>query len=298
MKLLIACHRIDEIAGSELYHYELCRELVRQGQQVTLATYIPIGSAAASTSSYKLVPNLIEVGVKIISLQELKLQTDTYDLAVVSQPHVTDFVCNVLPMLNKISIIHSPYRSETVVHHPSIKQYVAVDVFVYQFLKNTVKLPRDMVSLIFNGIDSTKFNIKEKHSLERTTGLYVGGWNDPLRTQMFNHIVQESVQNDWDLFVVGGTTRADGYPSNIKFFDGIYNIEIFMKAVDFTVGLGGRTLIEGWMCNIPGYVYKVTPEGTILDISLKYPPKTGRFHIQNITKQHIKLYKDLSENNL
>ncbi len=298
MKILVACHRIDEIAGSELYHYELCKELVKQGQQVTLATYIPIDSEHSSAKSYPLVTNLVEQGVRIIPLQQLAVELVDYDLAVVSQPHVTEHVCKVFPTLNKVSIIHSPYRSETLVHHPSIKHYVAVDVFVYRFLRDVVNLPKNTFSLIFNGVDPNKFNRKQRCGLERTTGLYVGGWNDPLRAQMFNHITQQCVENDWDLFVLGGTTRGGRYPSNIKFFDGIYNVELFMKAADFTVGLGGRTLIEGWMCGIPGYVYKVTPEGAILEITLKYPPKVERFYIENTVNKHLTLYKTIYENNI
>ena len=161
-----------------------------------------------------------------------------------------------------------------------------------------LKIPPKQLSLINNAVDPTKFNTDGRISLERTTGLYVGGWNDPLRNVMFNHIVQECIKNDWDLFAVGNTQRGKGFSPNIKFFDGIYNVELFTKAADFTVGLGGRTLIEGWMCGIPGYVYKVNPAGEILEITLRYPPKVSRFHNYNIIKQHIKLYTSIGENTL
>jgi hypothetical protein len=297
MKILVGCHRVDEIAGSELYHYELCRELAIQGHKINLCTQIPVDSPIASTKQYPLVTNLLEKGIVIRDIKELK-PNEEFDIAVISQPHVTQYLCNVYKDLPKVSIIHSPYRSEEIIKHPSIKHYIAVDMFVYKHLKNVIKLPSSNISLIFNGVDPSKFNKNNRGKLERTTGLYIGGWNDPLRNKMFNHIVKECNKNDWDLYVVGGRVRGVGYPPNIKFFDGIYNTEIFTKVVDFTVGLGGRTLIEGWMCGIPGYIYKVTPSGEIVEVTIKYPPKTSRFHIQNIVKQHIKLYTNILENNL
>lgn len=297
MKILVACHRVDEIAGSELYHYELCKELVTLGHQVTLVTSLPVDSPIASTKQYALVPSLLEKGVEIVSIGKL-VGEEVFDIAVVSQPHVTQAICKIYQELPKVSIIHSPYRSEEVVQHSSIKHYIAVDVFVYKHLRDIIKIPVEVLSLIYNGVNPDKFNIQGRTTLERVTGLYVGGWNDPLRNNMFNHIVQECVSNDWDLYVVGSTQRSLSYPANIKFFDGIYNIEIFTKAANFTVGLGGRTLIEGWMCGIPGYVYKVSPAGAILDISLRYPPRTSRFFSSNIANQHIKLYTNILENNL
>lgn len=297
MKILVACTRIDEIAGSELYHYELCKELSTQGHDVTLCTYLPVDSPNASTKQYSIVPTLLEKGVQIVHIGQLT-GNEVFDIGVVSQPHVTQAICNILPNLNKVSIIHSPYRSEEVVVHSSIKHYIAVDVFVYRYLKTVLKIPPKQLSLIYNAVDPTKFNTDGRISLERTTGLYVGGWNDPLRNVMFNHIVQECIKNDWDLFVVGSTQRGGGYPPNIKFFDGIYNIELFTKAANFTVGLGGRTLIEGWMSGIPGYIYKVNPAGDILEVTLKYPPKVSRFYNYNIVKEHIKLYTAINENTL
>jgi hypothetical protein len=297
MKILVACHRVDEIAGSELYHYELCKELATSGHQVTLATFLPIDSPIASTKQYPLVPSLLEKGVEIVSIDKLTGK-EVFDIAVVSQPHVTQAVCSIYQELPKVNVIHSPYRSEEVTQHSSIRHYIAVDVFVYKHLRDVIQIPIKKLSLIFNGVDPSKFNTQGRTPLERLTGLYVGGWNDPLRNNMFNHIVQECISNDWDLYVVGSTQRSANYPANIKFFDGIYNIELFTKAANFTVGLGGRTLIEGWMCGIPGYVYEVSPAGDILGIALRYPPKTSRFFSSNIANQHIKLYTSILENNL
>lgn len=289
MKILVACHGITHPAGSELYHFELCRELSYHVSDLTLAVYNNFESNPHS-KYYPMIPLLQQSGVKLIHIKNLQPE-ESYDLIIASQPHINQFLCDLYPNTPKISIIHSPYRSEEPIFHDSIKHYIAVDVFILQFLKNQIKIPTKNISLIFNGIDFSKFNKNHKYKLERTTGVFIGGWNDPLRSKMFNHICDHCIKNDWDLFVVGTPHADQSKPPNIKFFSGIYNTEIFTKCADFTVGLGGRTTIEGWAFGIPSYIYKINSLGDILDIQLKYPPKMERFDIKNITQQHLNLYK-------
>lgn len=298
MNLLIACHSIVHTAGSELYHFELCRELSKHIPNITLATQFDFSTETTYSKYYSLVNQLIKCGVKLTTLDKLS-PNEKFDLIVASQPFVNNFLCSLYPTTPKISIIHSPYRSEDPIYHESIKHYIAVDVFILKYLKNEVGIPVNKIDLIFNGIDFDKFNIKHKRSLERTTGVFIGGWDDPLRNKMFNHISEFCNQNDWDLFVIGSPYPDNTKSPNIKFFTGIYNTEIFTSAADFTVGLGGRTTIEGWRFGIPSYIYTVNKHGDIMDVNLKYPPKMERFDIKNVAEQHIKLYKQIiNENNI
>lgn len=292
MKLLIACHSMIYPAGSELYHFELCKELSKHIPDITLATYNDFSLTNTDSKYYSLINTLNKCGVKLVQLQNLPPQ-ENFDLIIASQPHVNQYLCNLYPKIDKISIIHSPYRAEEPIFHKSIKHYIAVDVFVFKYLKNELKIPTNKIELIFNGIDFDKFNIKNKLKLERTTGVLIGGWNDPLRNQMFNHICEYCTINDWDLFVIGTPYPDSSKSPNVKFFTGIYNTEIFTSVADFTVGLGGRTTIEGWAFGIPSYIYKVNPSGDILDIQIKYPPKMERFNIKYVVQQHLKLYKQI-----
>lgn len=291
MKILIACHGISSPAGSELYHFELCKELSRHIPDITLGVYDDFISNPNS-NYFPMVGTLKASGIKITQLKDLN-HNENYDLIIASQPHVNKFLCDLFPHIPKISIIHSPYRSEEPIFHSSIKHYIAVDVFILQFLKNEINIPVKDISLIFNGIDLNKFDKKYKYNLERTTGVFIGGWNDPLRNNMFNHICNHCIENNWDLYVIGTPFPDQSKPQNIKFFSGVYNTEIFTRCADFTVGLGGRTTIEGWAFGVPSYIYKTNPSGDILDIQLKYPPKMDRFNIKNITQQHIELYKKI-----
>jgi hypothetical protein len=297
MKILIACHGIVYPAGSELYHFELCKELSYHIPNLTLAVLNDF-ELNPHSKLFPMVQILKEHGVKLIQLKDID-PNEKYDLIIASQPYVNNFLCELFPLIPKISIIHSPYRSEEPIFHDSIKHYIAVDVFILQFLKNQIKIPIKDISLIFNGIDFNKFNKNYKYKLERTTGVFIGGWNDPLRNRMFNHICDYCIENDWDLYVIGTPFPDQSKPSNIKFFTGIYNTEIFTRCADFTVGLGGRTTIEGWAFDVPSYIYKTNPTGDILDIQLKYPPKMERFNIKYVAQQHLKLYKKiLNESNI
>jgi len=295
MKILLSCHSLIHPAGSELYHFELGKILSDYIKDLTLFTFNDFSPLSTDSKYYPLIDTLLKKGVKLITSKELD-PNEKYDLIISSQPYVTQLMCDVYPNINKINIIHSPYRSEEPIYHVSIKHYIAVDVFVLKYLKNELKIPSNKISLIFNGINFDKFNKNNKIKLERTTGILIGGWNDPLRNKMYNHICEYCIKNNWDLFVVGNSYPDISKPKNIKFFSGIYNTEIFTSAADFTVGLGGRTTIEGWAFGIPSYIYKVNSLGDIIDIQLKYSPKMDRFDIKNVGLQHIELYKKIINN--
>jgi len=114
MKLLIACNNCNGLGGSELYHYELCRELSSDSNiDVTLLTLRSID------------PN-DQVRKKLNELRIKQIDTtyndaDQYDLIVASQPNVNNYVIKkyTAPI---ISIIHSELRSEDPVIHDRIKQ--------------------------------------------------------------------------------------------------------------------------------------------------------------------------------
>jgi hypothetical protein len=105
---------------------------------------------------------------------------------------------------------------------------------------------------------------------------------------MIEHAVQNCINEDMELTIIS-KSKFDFKHNLIKVVDQCYNTEDYLKNADFTVGLGGRQLIEGWLCGIPGYIYKVKPDGSILDIQLKYPPKTLRFERSYVSSQYYNL---------
>jgi hypothetical protein len=277
---------MNGLGGSELYHYELLMGLSKYTDyNITFATY------TNPNLDFYLYKDLLNNGIKISNLSNI--DTD-YDLIIASQPGPNYILCNLLPDIPKISIIHSALRSEDAIMHKSIKHYIAVQPDIYRCLKNIYNIKTKNISLIYNPINEDRFkkyNI-EKNLDNQIQGVLVGEINDPLRIPMINHIVTECINQNIKLTIIS-KSKHNFHNNLITIEDECYYTEDYLKYADFTVGLGGRTTIEGWMCNIPSYIYYVNSNGDILDIKLKYPPKIDRFKKTYVAKQHLDLYKQI-----
>jgi hypothetical protein len=282
MNILVACLNMNSVGGSELYHYELVKALSSYKELIiTLATY------TTPSLDFHIHKDLLQRRVEIVELSKVERK---YDLIVVSQPLPTSILCEKYPFTPKISIIHSALRSEEAVQHPSIKHYIAVQPDIYKHLKTYYNISPLNISLIYNPVDENRYTPVQKKSSDTIVGLLVGEVLDPLRNKMVNHVVSECIANNYRLIIVS-KSKYDFNSKLIDIVDQTYYTEDLLKEVDFTVGLGGRTTIEGWMMNLPSYIYKVNPFGDILDISLKYPPKIQRFYTKEVAKQHFHLYR-------
>lgn len=286
MKILVSCLNMNGVGGSELYHYELLLGLLEFKElDITFATY------TQPNLDFHLFQDLLKKGIKILQLNDLK---EEYNLIITSQPYPNQFLCYRYPDTPKISIIHSALRSEDVIKHTSIKHYIAVQPDIYRCLKNKYDIKTKYISLIYNPIDDKRFKKYPQHK-NNINGVLVGEINDPLRRPMIDHIIKECISENMELTIISHSKDTFNNPL-IQIKDQTYNTENYLKEADFTVGLGGRTTIEGWMCDIPSYIYYVNPYGDILDVKLKYPPKTKRFKRDYVAKQHIELYKQILKN--
>jgi hypothetical protein len=159
-------------------------------------------------------------------------------------------------------------------------------------LINEYNIPASKVSLIYNPIDITRFNSDEASKLERYSGIFVGEVLDPIRYQAVQHLVQHCIENDWDLYLMS-ESRFDFNHPNIKYLDKRWDTENVVQMMNFTAGiLLGRTTLEGWCCDVPGYMYIIDINGNIKSIET-IPPD----HIKDlcnskyVMQQHIQLYK-------
>ena len=285
MRVLVSCLNVGGYGGSELYHYELLIGLSKyKDLDITFAALTP------PDLNFHLYRDLVEHGISVTHLENL---TESFDLIVASQPFPNTFLCNKYPNTPKISIIHSALRSEDAIKHPSIVHYIAVQPDIYRHLKNVYNIKTSKISLIYNPIDTDRFRQQEKIT-EGTTGVLVGEVQDPLRRPMVNHIVSECIDRGINLIIISRSKHNFNHRL-IQIKDQLYNTEKYLAGADFTVGLGGRTTIEGWLCGLPSYIYKVNTYGDILDIQLKYPPKIYRFKRDYVTKQHYDIYKAIIE---
>ncbi len=193
-----------------------------------------------------------------------------------------------------ISIIHSEIRSEDPVLDTRISHYIAIRQPIADMLINEYNIPADKVSLIYNPIDQTRFNSNNSIKLERYSGIFVGEVLDNIRINPIRHLVQECVENDWDLYLMS-ESRFDFNHPNIKYIDKRWNTEDIVKQMHFTAGiLLGRTTLEGWSCDIPGYMYLIDVHGNILNIETDMPANVKQLcNSAYVAEQHINLYKKI-----
>jgi hypothetical protein len=191
-----------------------------------------------------------------------------------------------------ISIIHSEIRSEDPVLDPRIAHYIAIRKPIADMLINDYKIPKNKVSLIYNPIDQTRFNSIEAEKLERYSGIFVGEVLDPIRFNAVRHIVQQCIENDWDLYIMSESRHNFNHP-NIKYVDKRWDTENLVQMMHFTAGiLLGRTTLEGWCCDVPGYMYIIDVNGDIQSIETIAPEYIKqKCNSKYVASQHIQLYK-------
>jgi glycosyltransferase involved in cell wall biosynthesis len=292
MKILLGCLNVNGLGGSEMYHYELAKELFLANNDVTLFTLKNINPLDP------LRQKLTELGVKQIDFNSFK--SDDYDIIISSQPDVNKFFINNTCEIPIISIIHSEIRSEDPVIHSRIKHYICIRQSIKDLLINFYKIPKENISLIYNPIDKSRFNPKGSNKVKKTTGIFIGGARDNIRIKALNHIASQCIENDWDLWIMSNEKLDYDHP-NIKYLTPCLDTETFVKQVHFTVGiLMGRTTLEGWCCGVPGYMYLIDVYGDIINIETEGPDNIielcdGKF----VAQQHLELYKKiLNENNI
>lgn len=285
MKILLGCLNVNGLGGSELYHYELARELDSLGHDITLFTLRPIDWTD-------------QVRLKLEHVRQLDLTnldtTEKFDIIVASQPDVNIFMLNHFPNSPLVSIIHSEIRAEDPILNSSISHYIAIRQPIADMLINDYKIPADKVSLIYNPIDQSRFNTIDTVKFEKTSGIFVGEVLDPIRFKAVQHLVTQCIENDWDLYLMS-ESRYDFKHPNIKYIDKRWDTENIVQCMDFTAGiLLGRTTLEGWCCDVPGYMYLIDINGNILSIESTMPEKIKELcNSKYVAKQHINLYQSI-----
>jgi len=289
MKILIGCLNVNGLGGSELYHYELVKELHNNNIDVTLFTLRNIDSKD------QIRIKLNELGIKQVDLNIFN-SLEKFDLIVASQPTVNEFILKKFPNTPIISIIHSEIRSEDPILDPRISHYIGIRQPIIDMLVNEYNIDSTKVSLIYNPVDTSRFNSDNRVSYKKTTGIFVGEVLDNIRFQAVSHLVNECIQNNWDLLIMSESHYDFNHP-NIKYIDKRWNTESIVKNVDFTAGiLLGRTTLEGLCCDIPGYVYYIDKNGVITGIDLIKPNNIQQFDSKYVVKQHIELYNKILKN--
>jgi len=283
-KVLIGCLLFKDFTGSEMYVYELARNLLQLNCDVTVVSPY-IGG--------KLTDLALKCGIKVQEFSSIR-GTDQYDIIHCQHKPVVQELIKVYPKTKKICTIHSEVISlEDPVIHESIKKYIAIRPEIKDHLINNFKISSSSIEIIYNPIDETRF--KKIETKDHNAVLFVGTI-DYLRKNTIFDLVEYTKSINKDFWLVGN--NSDNYlgellkHKHVKHSNAVDDVQKYVQRCDETAGiLLGRTTIEGWLCGKSGWIYDVNSKGDILNKKLHNPPDDlDKFHASNVAKKVKELY--------
>jgi glycosyltransferase involved in cell wall biosynthesis len=311
IKVLLSCLFFKTFTGSELYVFELAKNLINLNCDVTVMSDIggPLTDMAKrlgikviphdSPPGYKMgdgvwgfnTPNGIQTSVKG-ALYQVSLAD--FDIIHIQHKPVAERILQLYPNIPKIYTIHSEIISlEDPVKHESIKKYIAIRPEIKEHIVNNFEILDSEVEVIYNPVDEEKF--KKTTDKSENYVLFVGTI-DYLRQETILDLVNYSRDINKELWIVG--ENKSNYlqeilvNSHVKHFSPTWKIEPFINRCYETAGIQlGRTTIEGWMGGKDSWIYNVDSSGTIIKKEKFSPPNDiQKYYSSNVCNQIKKEY--------
>ncbi len=320
MKVLIGCLSFANFTGSELYVFELAKQLIKQGCEVSICSNIGNPMAALAKP----------LGIKMYNLQEppgfklgdgkwlLKSQNGdvvsqentlykvadiNFDIVHLNHKPVTEHLLRLYPDTPVICSIHSEVIAlEEPVISPQIKKYIAIRPEIKEHIVEKFSVDANSVSVIYNPIDAEKFKvINTTQKREKKRILFVGTI-DYLRRETIQDLINTTRDTNQELWIVG--KKNDTYlddmilnQNHVTYYEPTPNVEKYIQQCDETAGiLLGRTTIEGWLCGKSGWIYDVDASGVIQTKALyPVPDDVDKFKSSSIVAQIMEEYKTIIE---
>lgn len=306
IKVLISCLFFKEYTGSEMYVYELAKELKKLNCDVTVLSDIngPL-SKIAQQKGIKVLPFSSPPGYKLgdgkwgfsnqngqqISQPNVWYNISQVDFDVIHTQHypITEHICNLYPNIPKISTIHSEVIDlENPFKHESIKKYICIRPEIQTNIIENFNINKSNTDVIYNPIDNDRFNLK--NIKDGNYVLFVGSI-DYLRKNTIFDLVQYSESINKELWIVG-ENKSDYLDellnfNHVKYFKSTNKVEKYVKECFETAGiLLGRTTIEGWLCGKKGWIYDVDNLGNIKNKNLfDVPSDLSLFKSSDVAKK-------------
>lgn len=312
LKVLLSCLFFRTFTGSELYVYELARQLVKMNCDVTVMSQI--GGVLTDMAKRN--------GIKVVSFEQApgfklgdgkwgfntdkgfepskpnmmyRISDAPFDIIHMQHKPVAERMINFYPEIEKIYSIHSEViELENPIQHESIKKYIAIRPEIKDHLVNNFEIQESEIEIIYNPIDEEKF--KSKKTKEENFILFVGTM-DYLRRETIMDLIEYTKSIGKELWLVG-EDKSNYLPqillnSHVKHFPQTWSVETFINRCTETAGIQlGRTTIEGWMCGKPGWIYKVDNKGTIISKELvEVPQDIEKYKSSYVTEKIKEIYQ-------
>jgi glycosyltransferase involved in cell wall biosynthesis len=315
IKVLISSLFFRTFTGSELYIFELAKNLIKQNCDVTVMSQIggPLTDMAK------------RLGIKCISFEEapgfklgdgkwgfntpegFKVSTENvmyrvsevnFDIIHMQHKPVAERMVQFYPEIDKIYSIHSEViELEDPIKHESIKKYIAIRPEIKDHIVDKFEIPEEQIDVIYNPIDNDKFKPKPLVRTENSV-LFVGTI-DYLRKETILDLMERTKEEGKELWLVGedksNYLQQVLFEPHVKYFPPTWSVENFIYRCEETAGIQlGRTTIEGWMCGKPSWIYKVDSGGFILSKERFEPPvDVEKYFSSNVAKQIKEEYQKI-----
>jgi len=221
-----------------------------------------------------------------------------FDVMHLHHKPITEHLLKFYPDIPTLCTIHSEVID---LEHPvideRIKKYICIRPEIQEFINKDFDIELNNTTVIYNPFDSDRFKPYPKPKTDKERVLFVGTV-DYLRQQAIEDLIEKTKENNQELWIVG-KKRVDFLDSiiddHVKYFEPTWNVESYIKQCHFTAGiLLGRTTIEGWLCDRPGWIYDVDASGTINNITYnEIPNDINKFHSKNIINKILNTYTEI-----
>lgn len=311
IKVLLSSLFFKEFTGSEMYVFELAKELVKLNCDVTVLsdTNGPLSKIAnqykIKTLSHNNPPGYIMGdGIMRFNTPQGIIKTEPgkfyrngiYDFDIIHVQHkpITERLLQLYPDLPKVSTIHSEVISlEDPVKDETIMKYITIRPEISNKIINNDGIESDKVKLIYNPVDMNRFNTK---GISDKNYILFVGTIDYLREKTIKDVSDYAKSVGKEFWIVG--ENKSNYldellkESHIKHYPSTQRVEKFVKECSETAGiLLGRTTIESWLCNKPSWIYQVNDKGDILSKERTTPPDDiNKFYSSEVAKQIKEVY--------
>ena len=307
IKVLLSCLNFKTFTGSELYVFELAKELKKLNCSVTVLSQIggPLTDMAKKLGikclSFEEAPGFklgdgkwgfnTQEGFKP-STENVLYRVSEVDFDIIHMQHkpVAERMIQFYPEINKIYSIHSEViELEDPIKHESIKKYIAIRPEIKDYIVDKFEVPEEQVEVIYNPIDNDKF--KPKPTVKTENSVLFVGTIDYLRKETILDLMERTKEEGKELWLVGedksNYLQQVLFEPHVKYFPSTWSVENFIYKCEETAGIQlGRTTIEGWMCGKPSWIYKVDSGGFILSKE-KFDPPTDieKYYASNVAQQ-------------
>jgi glycosyltransferase involved in cell wall biosynthesis len=315
IKVLISSLFFRTFTGSELYIFELAKNLIKQNCDVTVMSQIggPL-TDMAKRLGIKCIPFEEAPGFKLgdgkwgfntpegfkVSTENVMYRVSEVNFDIIHMQHkpVAERMIQFYPEIDKIYSIHSEViELEDPIKHESIKKYIAIRPEIKDHIVDKFEIPEEQIDVIYNPIDNDKFKPKPLVKTENSV-LFVGTI-DYLRKETILDLMERTKEEGKELWLVGedksNYLQQVLFEPHVKYFPPTWSVENFIYRCDETAGIQlGRTTIEGWMCGKPSWIYKVDSGGFILSKERFEPPvDVEKYFSSNVAKQIKEEYQKI-----